>query len=151
MEKNYYSAAAGIKRELEEIEDICFSQEKLGPTFAVLSDNGEIYAPGNGTVEMVFDTKHAIGMKTEEGEELLIHIGINTVELKGRGFKVYVKEGQKVVHGQRIASFNQKLLRKKGYDDTVFTILCGGKKPEMVRKSAALRVGRDDIIMTEES
>lgn len=78
-----------------------------------------IYAPLNGTVTSLFPTNHEIGIRTKEGLDLLIHLGLNTVELGGGGCDILVEAGQEVKKGQLLATMNRKLLRGLGYDDTV--------------------------------
>ena len=99
---------------LEEVNDNVFSAGMLGNGFAVIPEEGNVYAPITGTISAVFDTKHAIGLISETGVELLIHIGINTVRLGGKYFNVLVEPGQHVEEGERIAQFDWKEVKNHG-------------------------------------
>lgn len=104
-----------------------------------------IYAPLNGMVTSLFPTNHEIGIRTKEGLDLLIHLGLNTVELGGVGCDILVEAGQEVKKGQLLATMNRKLLRGLGYDDTVIVtytndqILKGVSAPVFFREINAKR------------
>lgn len=99
----------------EEIEDPVFASGAMGKAIAINPTNGVVYAPVAATVETVFPTGHAIGLKTENGAELLIHIGLDTVELEGEGFEVFVKPGDQVEAGQKLVEFDIDFIKEKGY------------------------------------
>ena len=82
---------------------------------AILPDKGEVKAPADGTIQTIFPTKHAIGMVTDHGVELLIHIGMNTVQLEGEGFTSRISEGMKVKKGDVLVTFDKALIEGKGY------------------------------------
>lgn len=84
---------------------------------------GKIYAPADLTVEMVMDTKHAVGLRTKGGNGLLIHVGIDTVNLQGRYFEVLVSDGQVLKKGDAILTFDQEKIKNAGYDTTTCLIL----------------------------
>ncbi|MFD1430320.1 N-acetylglucosamine-specific PTS transporter subunit IIBC [Lacticaseibacillus mingshuiensis] len=101
--ENFYSVAEGHVMDLADVPDPTFAQKMLGDGFAIDPANGTITAPVDGTIEAVFPTKHAIGFKTDAGLEVLLHMGIDTVELKGAPFDVKVEVGQTVKHGDVVA------------------------------------------------
>ncbi|MDO4293057.1 MAG: beta-glucoside-specific PTS transporter subunit IIABC [Eubacteriales bacterium] len=103
---------------LSEVKDDVFSQGIVGKGAAVVPEKGEVRAPQDGTVMSVFDTGHALGMTTKDGVELLIHIGLDTVELKGKFFRVHVRQGDPVKKGQLLISFDREEIQKAGYDTT---------------------------------
>ena len=103
---------------LSQVNDVTFASEVLGKGIAVIPEKGEVVAPCDATVETVFDTKHAVGMSTESGVELLIHIGINTVELGGKYYTTHVKDGDQVKKGQLLVSFDMDKIKEAGYDMT---------------------------------
>ena len=113
-----YSALEGTAIPLSKVNDATFASEVLGKGVAVIPAKGEVVAPCDATVETVFDTKHAVGLSTESGMELLIHIGINTVELGGKYYTTYVKDGDHVKKGQLLVSFDMDKIKEAGYDVT---------------------------------
>lgn len=114
--KTIVSPANGESVPLSEVSDAVFSQKVLGDGAAIIPEDGKIYAPVDGAVATVFETKHAIGLTSEDGLELLIHIGIDTVNLQGKYFTAHVESGQKVKKGDLLISFDQKAIQKEGYD-----------------------------------
>lgn len=103
---------------LSEVQDEVFSEEIVGKGAAVIPSKGEIHAPSEGEILSVFDTGHALGMRTADGVELLIHIGLNTVELKGKYFQTHTKQGDHVKKGDLLISFDMEAIQKAGYDIT---------------------------------
>ena len=101
---------------IEKVKDPTFSQKVLGDGVAILPTEGKIYAPADCTVEMVMDTKHAVGLRTKGGNGLLLHVGIDTVQLGGRYFQVHVKEGQTLKAGDSILDFDKDKIAGEGYD-----------------------------------
>lgn len=108
---------------VREVKDQVFASEMMGPGIGILPDNGSVYAPFDGVAEVVFPTGHAIGFRTESGLEALIHFGIDTVKLEGKGFKTYVEQGDIVQKGQLLAEVDLDLLKNEGYDTTVIFIV----------------------------
>lgn len=108
---------------MAEVNDPTFSAEVLGKGMAVIPTEGKVYSPVNGSIMTVFDTKHAIGIVSEDGLEILIHIGINTVELNGEGFTSYVKENQEVKAGELLVEFDMEKIKEAGYDITTPVII----------------------------
>lgn len=101
---------------LSEVPDPTFAEGILGLGAAVIPSEGKVVAPANGVVGTLFDTHHAIGLMLDNGKELLIHIGINTVELEGKGFTPHVAEGDKVSKGQTLITFDIDHIKSKGYN-----------------------------------
>lgn len=100
---------------LEDIEDAAFSSGVLGQGIAIVPTDGKVVAPVSGVVTTLFPSLHAIGILSDEGMEILIHIGLNTVQLEGKGFKANVKQGDRVSKGQAILSFDMELIKEAGY------------------------------------
>lgn len=109
------SPMKGEVKKLSEVRDEAFASGVLGKGAAVLPEEGKIHAPADGEVTALFPTLHALGMKTADGAELLIHIGMDTVQLNGEGFEAHVKEGDQVKKGQLLISFDKELIEGKGY------------------------------------
>lgn len=110
---------------IEETKDAVFSQKMLGDGIAILPKSEWIVAPCDGTVSMVYPTLHALGIINEDGLEILIHIGIDTVALNGEGFQCYVRQGQKVKTGDKLIRFDKKVMEKKKADLTTMMIFPG--------------------------
>ena len=108
---------------IEKVNDPTFAQKVLGDGVAIQPSEGKIYAPADLTVEMVMDTKHAVGLRTKGGNGLLIHVGIDTVNLQGKYFNVLVSEGQELKKGDCILTFDMAQIEKAGYDTTTSLIL----------------------------
>ena len=109
---------APVTGELKPIEssaDETFASKALGNGIVIVPKNGEIISPVNGTIETVFPSGHAIGIVSDTGIEILIHIGIDTVELEGEGFKPLVKKGQTVVQGEKILEVDLEKIKAAGY------------------------------------
>lgn len=107
---------------LEDVEDVVFSQKILGDGAAVKPENGEVYSPVKGIVSVVFPTGHVVGITTAEGANIILHVGIDTVELKGKGFDVKVKQGDKVEAGQLLMKVDLPFV-KKYHPATIMVIL----------------------------
>lgn len=118
---------------LTEVKDEIFAGEILGKGFAVIPEEGKVYAPFDGTVDMIADTKHALGLKSDNGIELLIHVGLNTVELNGEGFTVYAKQGQQIKKGQLLMEFDLEQLKNAGYDTTVPVIVTNPQDAQEIK------------------
>lgn len=110
-----YAPVNGTAIALEKVEDAAFASGALGKGAAIIPDEGRIYAPADCEVEMVFPTKHALGLKCVNGEEILIHVGLNTVELNGKYFKVHAEAGSRVKKGDLLLEFDTEAIRKEGY------------------------------------
>lgn len=109
------SPVKGKVLKLESIKDDAFASGVLGKGAAVLPEEGNVFAPANGVVSTLFPTLHALGMETEEGVEILIHIGLDTVQLNGEGFEAMVKEGDRVQKGQLLIKFEKDFIEEKGF------------------------------------
>lgn len=109
-----FSPLSGKVVALEDVPDPVFSQKMMGEGIAIVPDKGELVSPIDAEVVQVFHTKHAIGLRTMPGLELLIHIGLETVELEGEGFEVLVDVGKKVKCGDPLVNFNIELIKSRG-------------------------------------
>ncbi|MFC4619384.1 PTS glucose transporter subunit IIA [Camelliibacillus cellulosilyticus] len=123
-----YSPADGKIVQLEEVNDPVFQNRSIGDGCAVTPINGKLFSPISGEVITVFPTRHAIGIRSDDGKEILLHIGINTVELNGKGFTPYVKKGEFVKAGALIMEFDLDFIKKHGYDTDIIVILTNAKE-----------------------
>ena len=121
-----YAPSKGELIPISEVADPVFSEKMMGDGFAVLPEANEVFAPISGTILNVFPTKHAIGIQTDNGLEVLLHMGINTVDLKGEPFTLYVEEGQRIARGQLIAVVDLEMLEKAGKKSDMIVVFTNG-------------------------
>ncbi|MEN2380416.1 glucose PTS transporter subunit IIA [Lactobacillus helveticus] len=124
VEVAFEAPVTGKLQKLEDVKDDVFSKKMLGDGFAIDPSNGKIVAPVDGTIDSVMDTKHAITLKTNKGHlDVLMHLGLDTVELKGKPFIINVKPGDKVKAGTQIGSMDIKAIKEAGKEPVVLTII----------------------------
>ncbi|MGL4913261.1 MAG: PTS sugar transporter subunit IIA [Romboutsia sp.] len=149
-DKGILSLTNGELLELKDVPDEVFSQKMMGDGFAIKSTDGVILSPVDGTVQMVFETKHAIGLMTKDNIEVLIHLGIDTVKLKGEGFEVFVNPGDEVVAGQKLIKMDVDFIKANAKSDispVLFTNLDPSKSVKVVTgKVSAKEASRIEII-----
>lgn len=121
-----YSVADGQVIALEQVKDPVFAQKMMGDGFAVEPANGNIVSPVTGTVSSIFPTKHALGLVTEAGLEVLVHIGLDTVSLEGKPFTVHVSEGQKVAAGDLLVTADLNAIRAAGRETSTVVVFTNG-------------------------
>ncbi len=129
----FFGYAAGQMIPMEQVKDETFANKVLGDGVAVIPETGKVYAPADGSVISVFDTKHAICLASSYGTEILIHIGVDTVNLNGKYFEAHVKDGDLVKKGQLLISFDKAQIEKAGYDTVIpmiFTDLDDNRRME---------------------
>ncbi|QQU21169.1 PTS glucose transporter subunit IIA [Enterococcus casseliflavus] len=132
---------------LADVEDKVFSSGAMGKGIAVEPAIGEITAPADAEVKILFPTKHAIGLVTEDGTELLIHIGMNTVELEGNHFTAYINQGDKVKAGQKLISFDTEAIRAEGYSLLTPVIVTNSSDYSDIQTTHSKEVtAQDDLI-----
>ena len=117
------SVVKGTLIDASQINDPLFSQEIMGQTIGFQPENGHIVCPVNGKVTAVFPTGHAFGITTKAGVGYLVHMGIDTVNLGGKGFKMYIKENEEVIAGQKAAKMDLNLVRNEGLDTTIVLVV----------------------------
>ncbi len=127
IEKELFTVATGEVIALTDVNDPVFSQKMMGDGFAVIPDTGEVTAPLSGKIVSVFPTKHAIGMQTAEGAEVLIHMGLDTVQMSQPAFEILVSEGQEVVAGTTIAQMNLDAIKNEGKETTIIVVFTDDK------------------------
>lgn len=116
------SPAKGQVLPVTEVKDEVFASKGMGDGIGIVAEEGKVYAPFDGTVEALFPTGHAVGLSAN-GVEFLIHIGINTVELNGKGFQAHVTQGDVVKKGDLLVTFDKKMIEQEGYDTTVICVV----------------------------
>ena len=126
LTEEVYSVADGQVVALEQVKDPVFAQKMMGDGFAVEPANGNIVSPVSGTVSSIFPTKHALGLVTEAGLEVLVHIGLDTVSLEGKPFTVHVAEGQKVAAGDLLVTADLDAIRAAGRETSTIVVFTNG-------------------------
>lgn len=128
-----YSVADGQVVALEQVKDPVFAQKMMGDGFAVEPSNGNIVSPVSGTVSSIFPTKHALGLVTEAGLEVLVHIGLDTVSLEGKPFTVHVAEGQKVAAGDLLVTADLDAIRAAGRETSTVVVFTNAEAIKSVK------------------
>src|SRR5699024_6857376 len=134
---NIYNAIEGRVIPLDDVNDEVFSSRMMGDGFAIIPENSHVYAPFDGTVITIFETKHAIGLISDVGVEILIHMGINTVELKGKYFDIKIKQGDAIKKGQLIAEVNWDGIKGENYDTTTPIIVTNSKDYDSIQLNSS--------------
>lgn len=119
---------------IEKAEDEVFASKVMGDGVVILPETTDVYAPFDGTIATLFPTKHAIGLVSDKGAEILIHIGINTVDLNGEGFKAFVKQGDSVTKGDKLISFDKVAIENAGYSSQTMVIITNGSNYNQIIK-----------------
>ena len=141
------SPVIGNAMKLTDVKDEVFSSEAMGKGIAVMPTENYVVAPEDCKVSVIFPTKHAIGLTLDNGVELLIHIGMNTVELNGKYFEQHVEVGSRVSKGTKIVSFDKKAIEKEGYDMTIPVVVTNSTEFKIIQAVDSGKVDQDtDVI-----
>ena len=145
--KQILAPVSGRAIPMKEVADPTFSQEILGKGVAIVPTEGVIVAPASGEVAVMFETGHAVSIKTDFGAELIVHVGLDTVNLKGQYFKPHVSLGDKVKAGDVLVEVELDKVKEAGYDVTTPVIICNTPSfPDMVCHSGMEVKALDQII-----
>ena len=139
---------SGEVEALTNVNDPVFSGEMMGKGIAIIPTDGTIYAPFSGTLTVFYDSKHAYGIRSDKGTELLIHIGIDTVNLKGKHFTTNKKQGDAVQKGEVLGTFDRKAIEQAGYDTTVMLVVTNTGDYKEVTPASAANVNFGEDILT---
>ncbi len=145
-ERAVYSPADGIAIKLSDVPDEAFSQGILGMGAAVIPENGNIYSPVDGEIIDITDTKHAFCITADDGTEILLHIGVDTVKLKGEGFQVKIVSGDKVKAGTKIAEVDLDVLEKNSISKHTPVILTEANDYNITQVHEGVVSGGKDIL-----
>lgn len=132
---------------VKEVSDPTFGEELLGKGVAVYPEEGNIYAPADGVIELLFGTKHAVTIKTKDGMELLVHVGLDTVTLNGKHFMSYKKTGDAVSKGDLILTVELEAAKEEGYDMIVPMVICNTENYETVEEVTGMEVLPGDTVL----
>lgn len=135
---------------MSDIKDEVFASGVLGKGIGILPTKGEVVAPADCTVALIYETKHAIGLKLADDVELLIHVGINTVELAGKYFESFVKDGQQIKKGSKIVSFDIERIQEAGYDTTVCVVVPNGGNYSNVNVATSGPANVEQVVISVE-
>lgn len=141
------SPVAGRCVRIQTVPDPTFSEEILGKGVAVKPTEGKFYAPADGSISTVFPTLHAIGVTTGEGVEILIHVGLDTVNLKGEHYKVHVQEGAKVKKGDLLLEADIEAIAAAGYNTITPVLICNSGDYKEVAADTEKEVVQGDTVL----
>lgn len=148
--KDHHSISAPVTGEvipISEVNDPVFSEKSIGDGAGIIPTIGIVKAPADGTIETLFPTGHAVGLKTDGGYECLIHVGIDTVSLNGKGFEAKVKQGDRVKKGQILVEFDLEFLKEKGFDPTVIVCITNMDQVKEINIMDSFTATDQEVIM----
>ena len=145
-DETFKSPVIGQMISLSDVEDDIFSSKVMGEGIAIIPSKGELYAPVDGEISLLFETNHALGMKTANGVEVLFHIGIDTVQLEGKFFKPLVQAGDKVKAGDLLIQFDLEKIKEAGYDPVTLAVITNTDQYD-IKVTQLKEVNRQDTLM----
>jgi len=148
LNQEFVAPANGQLIPIDQVQDEVFSQKMMGEGFAVVPENGEIASPITGTVVSVFPTKHAIGLKTTDGIEVLLHMGLDTVDLEGAPFEIKVHEGEKIKAGKIVADVDLAKIQAADKLTTMVVVFTNGDKVKAYHYDKTGLVSRGESVGT---
>lgn len=148
LETTVFSPIKGTVLPLSEVNDPIFAQEMMGKGLAIQPSANTVVSPIEGVVSMIAPSKHAIGITSTTGVEILIHVGLDTVQLNGEGFELLVQEHEKIDRNQPLLNFNKEQLEQQGYDTVIPIIITNSGEFEEVIVNAEASVTHEDELMT---
>lgn len=132
---DFISPMRGTIISLDQVKDEVFASKSIGDGFAIIPEDGKVYAPVDGEIEVLFPTLHAIGIRAVDRNQYLIHIGLDSVKLQGQGFKSFIKQGAQVRQGDLLIEFEFENIKRHGIDLTSPVIITNlnGRKFELIK------------------
>ncbi|WP_062532207.1 PTS sugar transporter subunit IIA [Jeotgalibaca dankookensis] len=146
--KNLYAPVNGRVISVTEVADPVFSQKMMGDGYAVIPEDGQIYSPVDGKVMSVFPTKHAVGIQMDNGIEILLHMGLDTVELNGKPFETHVSEGDVLSATTLVATCDLGALAEAGKDNAMVVVITNMDKVESFDLTASGNVEAHSVVGT---
>ena len=150
VDSNIYSPVEGKCIDISNVRDDVFSKKMMGDGIAIIPKENIVYSPCDGELTMLFPTKHAFGIIMNDGVEVLVHIGMDTVNLNGVGFKSYKNKGDKVKRGDKIIQFDGKYLSNKDLDMTVMVIITNTNNHKLNKIGMDKEVNKEDKVLVLE-
>ncbi|WP_172579058.1 sucrose-specific PTS transporter subunit IIBC [Ligilactobacillus agilis] len=145
--ENIAAPVDGQVKDLGDVNDQVFSTKLMGDGAAIVPSDGTVYSPVDGQVTVAYETKHAYGLKSKDGAEVLIHIGIDTVNLKGEGFESFVKQGQTVKAGDKLGTVDLAKVKAEGFDPTVMVVVTNTNNYASVNRLNVTAVKHGDNVV----
>lgn len=143
----FVSPMLGKLKKLEEVNDEAFSSKAMGEGFAIEPLQNSIFSPIDGTVEFAFPTKHAVGLKANDGMEILIHVGVDTVSLNGEGFTLHVEQGQKIKQGDLLITADFQSIKDKVPSTDVIVVFTNDISCIVLKAGEQVEKLQKDILM----
>ena len=138
---------AGEAVPISEVSDPTFGEEILGKGIAIRPSEGRIVAPCDATVDMMFETGHAVSLQGENGVEILIHVGLDTVALKGKHYTIHAKSGDKVKKGDLLMEFDHEAIAAEGYDTITPVVICNSPDFATFETHVGKQVAAGDVVI----
>lgn len=132
---------------ISQVSDPTFSEEILGKGIAIRPAEGKVFAPCDATVDMMFDTGHAVSLLADFGAEILIHVGLDTVNLKGKHYTIHAKSGDKVKKGDLLMEFDAAAVAAEGYDIITPVVICNSGDYEVFKPHVSQSVTAGDVVI----
>lgn len=145
-EREMKSPIDGDVKDITETPDAVFSAKMMGDGFYIQPTASQVYAPCDAVVEMIFPTKHAIGLRLKDNTAILLHFGLDTVQLEGKGFTLHVEQGQKVKEGSLLLEADLEYIRAHATDDGLIMIFTEGMDDKQLRKQYGIYTHHDKIV-----
>lgn len=142
------SPAAGRTIDISEVPDPTFAEGILGQGIAIIPSGDTVYSPCDGTIDLMFDTGHAVNLISDKGAEILIHIGLETVSLKGRHFRTFMNTGDKVKKGDKLIEFDRQAIADEGFNTVIPVVICNSDAYDDIRPETGKDVMPGDPIIT---
>lgn len=142
------SPAEGKTVDISEVPDPTFAEGILGKGIAIIPEGDTVYSPCDGTIDLMFDTGHAVNLISDSGIEILIHIGLETVSLKGKHFKTFMNTGDKVKKGDKLIEFDRKAIADEGFNTIIPVVICNSDSYSEIIAETAKNVAPGDLLMT---
>lgn len=143
-----YAPVSGEVIPMEQIPDPVFAAGVIGPALGIQPSEGIVYSPVSGEISVTTGTKHALGINSDGGIELLIHLGVDTVEMRGAGFVSYVEKGQRVHAGDALVSMDLAAIAEAGYNDCIITVITNADELPPLDKTEGTELLAGDVLMT---
>ncbi len=147
-EHELFAPITGKAVAITSVNDPTFAEKLLGDGIAIIPEANEVFAPSDGVVVLAFETGHAISYQTTFGAEILIHVGLETVNLKGEHFTLHVENGDTIKKGQKLITFDLESLKAKGYDTITPLVICNSNDFGKINTSIDKSVTNDDAVIS---